>query len=173
MTHSHGGPFTAMDMAGLTAVGVAFVAQMSWFVRDARLRLDAKAFGEQLRKLVAADNADRAIKLSRAAAGRPAADFACEILEGRAARGEGVEPVLRETLRRARRGLAAVSALTCVAVLVAVAALVLEVRSGTALEQPAMWALPVPLLVISVRNGMRWGGWREELRTIMRAVGDR
>ncbi len=172
MAHPQPAPLSPVELAGITVVVVALAAQVLWFILEAQRRLNVEDFAAQLRKLVAAGNPERALKLAEAASGRPAGDLARAMLAARAGEGGGFEQAFPRVLADARRGLVAALAVGGVGLLGGGAALLVGLAGGASRPPVGLVIALLGLLVFSLRNGTRWTAWPTELTRIRLALSD-
>jgi Na+/H+ antiporter NhaC len=157
----------------LAVIVAAVAAQIVWLVRDNAQRVNAAAFAEQIAKLIAASNIERAIKLCDAARG-PLTAVARVGLEARL-KGANARDAMREILPRAlasaRSGLIAVLLLGALGFVEAALLLAKGLEEGST-EGAEVFMGSALLLIggLAIRNGLRWGAWRTDLDRIIDAV---
>jgi hypothetical protein len=155
--------------------GASTIGQIVWLSRDSQRRINAEAFAMQIRKLLAANNEDRALKLSRAHDG-PVARLTRLGVQARINNenpANAVQDAMPTFLDEARSGLVPVSMLG--GLTVAVGALTMLSGASKGLGASFMGPMGVALAVmaaVSVRNGLRWNSWSDELNEAARAVID-
>ncbi len=160
-----GGPFV---VAQFVFIVIAGALQIAWLMRDASRRVNVVALGEQLKKLIAANNPERAVKLCMANSG-PSTRLALVGLNARiggASARDAMREALPQMLREARAGLLPVLAIGVGAV---VEGLVLVMEEPDHLALVGGSVALVTVLVMA--NGVRWGGWQRDLGYIYEVVG--
>jgi len=179
-TETHGSALEAIVEVGgslayvkLAVIVAAVVAEFVWLARDSARRVDPNAFSQQVAKLVAANNVERAIKLCHAAKGplTEVARVGLEArLEGRDAR-DAMSKIVPLALTSARSGLVATLLVSALGFVEAGVLFAKGIEEGAGGGVEAFMGLA--LLVIgglAIRNGLRWGAWRTELDQITNAV---
>jgi len=159
-------PFAYVQLA---IVIVVAVVELAWLMRDMTRRVNAYQFAEQIRKLLAANNPERALKLCNAASG-PVTRLARMGIEARMKGGDlyvtlaGATPVL---LKEARAGFPAIIALGALASFEGLVLLVRGFEQGT--HGDFVWKVLFPLGFLcfaTTLNVQRWLGWERDLTTV-------
>jgi len=165
------GRLAVLQIGTIVAAGIV---QGAWFMRDMGNRINAAALGQQLRKLIDAGNAERAAKLCMASSS-PVARLARVGVDAQI-RGESARDAMRsalpQMLKEARSGLAASLAVGAIGLIEALLLLWrgMEMGFGDGFAMGFGW-VPLLLVVLGIRNGLRWGGTQGELLEISTAVG--
>jgi len=163
-------PFAYVQLAIIIAVAGL---QAAWLVRDQQRRVNAFQFGEQIRKLLAAHNADRALKLC-AAARSPITELARLGVETHVKGGDvraTLDAAVPALLKQARSGFPLVIALGLLANVEGIVLLARGFEEGA--HGDFVWQALVPLSFLgflTILNAQRWLGWERDLTTIREMV---
>jgi hypothetical protein len=177
----HGSFFqTLFEAAGVWApltlgvLAVALVVNVAWLYRSLNRRVNGAALGMQLRKLIAAGNEDRAVRLCRAAEGAVATQVA---LAGLNARAKGQDPysamvdVRQAVTRTFGKGFTvalAVGAAGLVESVVMVGAAASKGFPGN--EIGAISIVPSLIAGAMALNAMQWSAMKRDIEAVIAAV---
>jgi hypothetical protein len=168
------GSFAGLKLGSILVAGIV---QLTWLMlRNFTQRVNAGQLGEMLRKLIEANNIERAIKLCQGNSndGKNATmRLALVGLEARA-RGENARDAVRKAfpqcLDDARKGLAVVMAVGVLGFVESVVVFAEGLETELGKHFAGFGVVPAVLLLLVVVNGLRWGGAQRDLEVIADAV---
>ncbi len=170
-----GGPFAPLAFVEIVIVLTAVVLQIQWLTSSLIRAIDADALGAQIKKLVAANNVERAIKLCGAAPNSPITQFARKGLDARL-HDKDARALMTEDLPKYKALARSSARLVIVVGAVGLVGSSVLVASGTEKfgEEFALhfgW-VPVVIALLVVWNVRWWKTFVDGLELIFRAVCD-
>ena len=158
----------------LALVGGAVLINVKLLYDDLRLRVNVVPFAEQMKKLLAADNADRAVKICRAIETTAAAKVALAGLESREHKNDARAAMLDVRARYVsmmRKGLFIALGLGTIGLIESAVMVVAAVeKEFPQNEVTAIAVLPALLACVMVVNAVRFGSFQRDLDVIVDTI---